>query len=159
MLQRRVQQADSFYDASCDEALSRYCWRFGLNPRSRMTGWFCFTFNLLKWSSMQRNRKKIDCVLDASLTAELEKWFLFLTFLLPYFLFSLPFYFIVCCRLFVRFYDFASCLSLRFFAFTFSQVVEMQLSPYSRLRYDAHSTSRLLLVSSILFFCSATGGS
>lgn len=77
MLQQRVQQADSFYDASCDEALSRYCSRFGWNPWSRMTGWFCFTFNLPKWSSMQRSRKKIDCVLDASLRAELEKWFLF----------------------------------------------------------------------------------
>lgn len=72
---------------------------------------------------------------------------------------SLPFILIICCRRFVRLYDFAFCLSLRFlFAFTFSQVVEIQLSPYSRLRYDAHShVSTASCFYYFVFFCSAMG--
>lgn len=38
-----------------------------------VTGWFCFTFNLSMWISYAKKPQKIDCVLDASLKAELEK--------------------------------------------------------------------------------------
>ncbi|OJJ83408.1 uncharacterized protein ASPGLDRAFT_397515 [Aspergillus glaucus CBS 516.65] len=90
--------------------------------------------------------------------------FVLLTFFFYPIFSSLLYHFIliICSRLFVRFYDFASCLSLRFlFAFIFPQVVEIQLSPYSKLRYDAHSTSRLPLIFFFFFYfvsCLVMGG-